>query len=197
MKKLLVIIGFVVFGQLFANEELNITATTEQNATKSVEAKNFKSYKIEVLVDKRIMNFYGLDENKNLVPIKQFVVATPKTTIKYPSEIGHVVKVELDPWWYPTDKTIEEFKKHKNISLPNAVCPGNKQNYMGPFKITISNFTKERGAVYRIHGNINDSTIGKRASGGCVRMHNVEGKEFAILVRDILKQGKQISVLYI
>jgi lipoprotein-anchoring transpeptidase ErfK/SrfK len=209
MRKFWLSIILVLATSMFANSDINNSVaetniSVENNSSEIVELqipqitpKNFKSYKIEVLVEKRIMKFYGLDENKNLVSIKQFVVATPKTTIKYPSGIGHVVKVELDPWWYPTAKTRDYFKKHKNIHLPNAVCPGDKQNYMGPFKITLSNSTKERGSVYRIHGNVDDSTIGKRASGGCVRMHNGEGKEFAILVRDILKQGKQISVLYI
>ncbi|MDQ1433112.1 MAG: L,D-transpeptidase YnhG [Patescibacteria group bacterium] len=194
MRKLL-IIGLIIFGQLFANEDVNITNNSQ---TSIIEENNdFQSYKIEVIVKKKIMTFYGIDDNRNIIPIKQFIVATPKTTIEYPKELGRVVKVDLDPWWYPTDKTIEEFKKHKNICLPSAVPPGDKQNYMGSFKIILSNSTKERGSVYRIHGNIDPKSIGKRSSGGCVRMHNEEGREFAILVKNILEQGKQVTMLYI
>lgn len=158
--------------------------------------KVYSKYKIEVLVQNCIMNFYGIDEYSKEILIASYIVATPKTTEVYPKEVGKILSVDLNPWWYPTERTKNEFLK-KGIYLPDAVSPGDKNNYMGEFKIILSNYTKERGNVYRIHGNLDESSIGKRSSGGCIRMKNSEGKQFAIFVKEILEKGSEISVIYI
>ncbi|MDD5213302.1 MAG: L,D-transpeptidase family protein [Candidatus Gracilibacteria bacterium] len=163
---------------------------------KDIDLKKYESYKIDVDVNKKTMYFYGINEGGKVL-LQVYLVGSPKTTVDFPHYSCKVLKVETNPWWYPSQNTIQEFKEKKNINLPRAIAPGDKNNYMGPFKIILSNSTQKNPSIYRIHGNVDATTIGKRSSGGCVRMYNDEGKEFAILVRDILKQDKQISVLYI
>lgn len=156
----------------------------------------FNNYKIEISVKKCEMYFYGIDENKEKTLIQTYKVATPKKTEIYPKNEGKILKVDLNPWWYPTEITKAEFKKKKKINLADAIPPGDKNNYMGTFKIHLSMCTKEKGCVYRIHGNVDESSIGKRSSGGCIRMYNEEGKDFAQEVKIILDEGKDIFVQY-
>ncbi len=146
----------------------------------------------DVVVDVKACKMKFFDDDK---VIKEYTVATIKPGLPIPQD-GYITKVELLPTWYPTDKTIEYFKNHKGINLPRAVPAGHPQNYMGPFKITMTNSTESRGAVYRIHGNIDESLIGTRASGGCIRMHNTEGIEFAKEIKKLLDSGEKIRVQY-
>lgn len=143
--------------------------------------------KIDVSNCKMFFNHDGIS--------KEYTVATPKVGVPIPKGVGYITAVDLEPTWYPTQRTKDYFKDHKGIILPSAVEYGNKNNYMGAFKITMTNKT-ERGAIYRIHGNVDDSTIGKRSSGGCVRMYNIEGKEFAKIIKQLV--GKErITIEYI
>lgn len=148
------------------------------------------AYDIVVDIKNCKMKFYN---NGSL--ISEYNVATIKPGLPIPND-GVITKVEMMPTWYPTEKTIEYFKNHKGINLPKSVPAGHPQNYMGSFKITMTNSTSSRGSVYRIHGNIDESTIGKRSSGGCVRMYNKEGTEFAKEIKNLLDAGEKIRVHY-
>lgn len=151
---------------------------------------NLLAYDIVVDVKQCKMKFF---DNEKL--IREYTVATIKPGLPIPQD-GYITKVELSPTWYPTEKTIDYFKTHKGITLPKSVPAGHPQNYMGPFKITMTNSTESRGSVYRIHGNIDESLIGTRASGGCIRMHNDEGVEFAKEIKTLLNNGEKIRVQY-
>ena len=59
--------------------------------------------------------------------------------------------------------------------------PGHHLNYMGDFKISLSHKT-QKGAIYRIHGNNNPQRVGRRVTGGCFVMDNVEGQDLARMV---------------
>ena len=145
-----------------------------------------------IVVDVNHCKLLLMQENK---VIHEYSVGVIKPGLPIPQD-GYITKVDLNPTWYPTQRTKDFFRDVHHIILPSAVPAGDKNNYMGTFKITMSNFTESRGAVYRIHGNIDDSKIGTRCSGGCVRMHNSEGKMFAQNIKDLLKQGEKIKVHY-
>lgn len=206
MKKIIhIFIAFSIFSLLFAEElyeedklnpETAVIIADIQQDLKNIDIKKYDSFDIKVMVVERKMYFYGLNNGQNEL-LHTYVIGSPKIGVNYPKTPCKLLKVELNPWWHPTKKTIDEFRIKKNIILENAIPPGHKLNYMGNFKIIISDPSGKRWSIYRIHGNIDKESIGKRSSGGCVRMYNDEGKEFAIFVRDILKQGKQISILYI
>jgi len=175
--KFLIYYLFIFISLLYSNEEIK-----------------YNNYRIEINVINCNMYFYGIIDGEEKL-IKTYKVATPKITENFPKEQGKILKVDLNPWWYPTERTKEEFKK-RDIYLPNAVPPGDKNNYMGDFKIHLSMCTKDKGCVYRIHGNLDENSIGKRTSGGCIRMHNIEGKEFAIQIKNILEEGKEVLIQY-
>lgn len=112
---------------------------------------NVFAYNIVVDVKACKMRLYDKGE-----VIKEYKVATIKEGLPIPGD-GHISKVDLNPTWYPTQRTKDYFKEHKGIVLPSAVPAGHPQNYMGAFKITMTNSTASRGSVYRIHGNVDES----------------------------------------
>ena len=58
--------------------------------------------------------------------------------------------------------------KEKGINLPAVVPYGDKLNYMGAAKINLSHKVDGQ-EVYRIHGTLNENTIGTNESSGCIR----------------------------
>lgn len=145
-----------------------------------------------IKVNVKDCKMYLLDNDK---VVSEYNVATIKEGLPIP-ENGYITKVDLEPNWYPTQRTKDYFREHKNIILKDVVPYGDPQNYMGTFKITMTNSTASRGSVYRIHGNIDESKIGQRVTGGCVRMHNKEGYEFATYIKKIIKTNK-VKVEYV
>ncbi|MDD2731117.1 MAG: L,D-transpeptidase [Candidatus Portnoybacteria bacterium] len=145
-----------------------------------VSARNDSSgeYSIEVSVSRCRLYLYDISAGgKRLV--KEYAAATAKKGLGvYPSGNGYVTKIEFQPAWLPTAYSRWYFKTAKNIDLPAFIPPGHPQNYMGSFKIHLSHQTS-KGSVYRIHGNNDSSLIGKRVTGGCIRLHNGEGEELA------------------
>jgi len=135
-------------------------------------------YSIEVSVSRcRLYLYKTFPDGKRLV--KEYAAATAKKGLgTYPLGDGYVTKIEFQPAWLPTAYSRWYFKVTKNIDLPAFVPPGHPQNYMGSFKIHLSHQTS-KGSVYRIHGNNDPSLVGKRVTGGCIRMHNGEGEELA------------------
>lgn len=127
---------------------------------------------------------YETREQKQLVLIKEYSVSTVKTNAAYfPLGKGVVTEIIKNPYWYPTESIKEAFAE-RGINLPNAVPPGDPLNYMGSFKITLSHSVPGKGAVYRIHGTRKEDRdkIGKRVSGGCIRMLNEDGEELAKII---------------
>lgn len=114
--------------------------------------------------------------------IKKYKVSTAKKQIEKPLGYGKITKISINPTWYPTTDTIKTFKK-RGINLPSVVPPGNKFNYMGAAKINLTHEVNGKN-VYRIHGTLDERTIGTNESAGCVRMKNAQVVELATLIND-------------
>ncbi len=123
--------------------------------------------------------------------VKSFPVALPRITPNNLPIEGEVVRIEKRPFWYPTEETREYFKKKKNIDLPNVISPGDPQNAMGKAKIVLFFKTPEVNPLIRIHGTNEPNSIGKRTSGGCIRMHNDD----VLALADMIK-GKNTFVVF-
>ena len=136
---------------------------------------------IEVDSSKNIMFLKAKLDNK-IRTIQTYIVSTGKKDIKKPTGEGSVTSITLNPFWYPTQETIELFKK-RGIDLPTVVPPGNKYNYMGLAKISLSHIVDGKN-TFRIHGTINESTIGTNESSGCIRMKNSEVIQLAKLLKE-------------
>ena len=143
-----------------------------------------KSYdKLIIEVDsKHNIMFLKANANKNIINIKSYKVSTAKSNIKKPLGIGFITSISLKPQWYPTIETLRTFKQ-KGITLPSVVPYGHNLNYMGAAKINLSH--KVNGnEVYRIHGTLNEKTIGTNESSGCIRMKNNEVVQLANILNE-------------
>lgn len=118
--------------------------------------------------------------NNKIRNLQTYVVSTAKKDIRKPTGEGSVTAITLNPIWYPTQDTIESFNK-RGIDLPAVVLPGNKYNYMGAAKISLSHIVDGKN-TFRIHGTLSESTIGSNESSGCIRMKNNEVIELASLL---------------
>ncbi len=114
--------------------------------------------------------------------IKTFRVSTGKNSIEKPFGEGNVTKISLNPIWYPTEDTRKSFRK-KGIFLPSVVHSGDKYNYMGAAKINLTHEVNGK-STFRIHGTLNEKTIGTNESAGCIRMKNSEVLQLATLMND-------------
>lgn len=149
-------------------------------------------YYIEISISQCKLRLYAKDSGDSKFLIREYDVATVKKNNRtFPFGLGKITRIEIDPWWYPTNNSQNEFAK-RGISLGNSVPPGSPLNYMGKFKIYLSH-TTSKGAVYRIHGTpqSEDHKIGQRVTGGCIRMHNNEGLALA----KILTQGTEVNII--
>lgn len=115
--------------------------------------------------------------------IVTYPVAIPRVQ-KYPLPLeGRVERIELDPWWYPTEDTLEYYLRKKKIKLPKAVPPGDPENAMGVAKIIIK-FASLIKKPYRIHGTNSPGSIGKKATSGCIRMHNADVTALCDMIKE-------------
>ena len=149
---------------------------------------------IEVNSNNNIMLLKGSSEQK-FINIKSYKVSTAKTNIKKPLGVGNITAISLEPSWYPTQKILRAFRQ-KGINLPSTVPFGHKLNYMGSAKINLSHRVNGN-EVYRIHGTLNEDTIGTNESSGCIRMKNNEVVELASLLNNFasLKSFDNIKVI--
>lgn len=133
--------------------------------------------------------------NNNYEEIKTYKVSTGKDEVKKPFGAGKVSKISLNPVWYPTADTIKSFKK-RGINLPSVVPPGNKYNYMGAAKINLTHEVDGKN-TFRIHGTLNEKTIGTNESAGCIRMKNGDVVQLATLLNQFanLKSLNDVKVI--
>ncbi|MDZ7818376.1 MAG: L,D-transpeptidase, partial [Aliarcobacter sp.] len=120
--------------------------------------------------------------NNELKQIKEYRVSTAKKDVKKPFGEGKISKISLNPIWYPTKDTLKTFRK-RGINLPSVVPPGHKYNYMGAAKINLTHIVDGKN-TFRIHGTLNESTIGTNESAGCIRMKNSDVLQLASLLND-------------
>lgn len=86
-----------------------------------------------------------------------------------------VLRKVKDPIWIPPED-IRAFNQTQGITLPRIMKAG-PDNPLGPYAIYLGLPT------YLIHSTIFPDSVGKRASFGCIRMHEQDIKDFYPLVR--------------
>lgn len=111
-----------------------------------------------------------VDENKLYLydgfdVIGTWDVATGKPDYTTPAGVWNIWDMRENPAWY--NPALDSW----GAGLP-AVVPGGPGNPMGTRAIYI-----DAPGLIRIHGTTDDSSIGRYASHGCIRMHNWEIEE--------------------
>ena len=127
--------------------------------------------------------------------LKNYTVSTAKEGVKKPLGTGRVSSVSLNPVWYPTQDTKRNFAK-KGINLPNMIPANHKYNYMGAAKINLTHIVDGK-QTYRIHGTLNEKSIGTKESAGCIRMRNSDVVELAKIIQDFIdnKGASRVKVI--
>lgn len=120
--------------------------------------------------------------NDNFENIGKYRVSTGKDDVKKPFGEGKISQISLNPVWYPTATTIKSFKK-RGINLPSVIPPGHKFNYMGSAKINLTHEVDGKN-TFRIHGTLDERTIGTNESAGCIRMKNKEVLQLATFLNE-------------
>ena len=193
------------------DEQIKKGSKSNQTFTKSYEKKvsksnlpkeqrrNLNNYdELIIRVDSKtnIMELFAKD-GENEEKIKSYIVSTGKDSIKKPLGVGRISQISLNPVWYPTADTKKSFAK-KGIILPNVVPPNHKYNYMGMAKLNLTH-SVDGNTTYRIHGTLNEKTLGSNESAGCIRMRNNDVVELAILLEEFanIKTLNKIKVVLI
>lgn len=101
---------------------------------------------------------------------RTFSVATAKPGFTTPSGVWNIYDKQVDPTWH--NPALDSW----GADLP-AVIPGGPGNPMGTRAIYI-----DAPGLIRIHGTSDDSSIGRYASHGCIRMHNSEIEQLYPLI---------------
>ena len=193
------------------DEQIKKVSKNSQTFTKSYEKKvsksnlpkeqrrNLNNYdELIIRVDSKtnIMELFAKN-GENEEKIKSYIVSTGKDSIKKPLGVGRISQISLNPVWYPTQDTKKSFAK-KGIILPNVVPPNHKYNYMGMAKLNLTH-SVDGNTTYRIHGTLNEKTLGSNESAGCIRMRNNDVVELAILLEEFanIKTLNKIKVVLI
>ncbi|MGJ0341296.1 L,D-transpeptidase [Aliarcobacter cryaerophilus] len=193
------------------DEQIKKGSKNSQTFTKSYEKKvsksnlpkeqrrNLNNYdELIIRVDSKtnIMELFAKN-GENEQKIKSYIVSTGKDSIKKPLGVGRISQISLNPVWYPTQDTKKSFAK-KGIILPNVVPPNHKYNYMGMAKLNLTH-SVDGNTTYRIHGTLNEKTLGSNESAGCIRMRNNDVVELAILLEEFanIKTLNKIKVVLI
>lgn len=193
------------------DEQIKKGSKNSQTFTKSYEKKvsksnlpkeqrrNLNNYdELIIKVDSKtnIMELFAKN-GENEEKIKSYIVSTGKDSIKKPLGVGKISQISLNPVWYPTADTKKSFAK-KGIILPNVVPPNHKYNYMGMAKLNLTH-SVDGNTTYRIHGTLNEKTLGRNESAGCIRMKNNDVVELAILLEEFanIKTLNKIKVVLI
>jgi lipoprotein-anchoring transpeptidase ErfK/SrfK len=108
------------------------------------------------LNENRLFLYQGFHE------VRSYSVATAKPGFTTPSGVWTIYDKKENPTWY--NPALDSW----GADLP-AVIPGGPGNPMGTRAIYI-----DAPGLIRIHGTTDDSSIGRYASHGCIRMHNSE-----------------------
>jgi lipoprotein-anchoring transpeptidase ErfK/SrfK len=111
--------------------------------------------------------------------VHSYSVATAKPGYTTPAGDWTIYDMRKDPTWY------NPAQDSWGAGLP-AVIPGGPGNPMGPRALYIT-----APGLIRIHGTTDDSSIGRYASHGCIRMHNAE----VIALYDMVDVGDPVIVV--
>ncbi len=179
-KKILVTNQIVEKTQKIENKK-EIVEVVMNNPESEPTILNYEELIIEVNANTNLMTV-NAKINNELKEIKEYVVSTAKKDVKRPFGEGRISKISLNPTWYPTQDTLKSFRK-RGINLPSVVPPGHKYNYMGAAKINLTHIVDGKN-TFRIHGTLNEKTIGSNESAGCIRMKNSDVLQLAALIND-------------
>lgn len=114
-----------------------------------------------------------------------FPSSSKDIVMTYPIGIGRVGKTiplvrtavtrkAKNPTWIPP-ADIRAFNKEKGIVLPHSM-PAGPDNPLGPYAIYL------KVPTYLIHSTIFPDSVGRRASFGCIRMHEADIEDFFPLI---------------
>lgn len=187
--------------EAFYLKKLNVTSKNVSSNNKTIKEnksinklENFDTIIVEVDSKRNIMHLKGKDK-KQETNLRSYKVSTARDDILKPLGVGSITAISLQPKWYPTQNTLKAFKR-KGINLPSVVPYGHKLNYMGAAKINLTHRVRGQD-VYRIHGTLNEDTIGSNESSGCIRMKNDEVLQLASMLNTFanLKSFDNIKVI--
>ncbi len=140
-----------------------------------------------IRVSLKELKLYLIDLEDNVF---SYPVAGPSFG-SYPYALeGIVQEIQIKPVWYPTEKTRRDFLK-KGRRLPRAVPPG-PQNPLGAAALKI-HWTNWKEPVL-IHGTNDPSSIGRRVTRGCIRLHNKHIMEIVKLIQ-VKEGGSKVRVI--
>jgi L,D-transpeptidase ErfK/SrfK len=125
------------------------------------------------------MYYYPDDRTR----VMTFPVGIGKVGRTIPIQNTVIVRKVVNPVWTPTP-AIRKFNREQGIDLPYRMEAG-PDNPLGPYAIYL------RIPTYLIHSTIFPESIGRRASFGCIRMHEDDIKEFFPLV----KPGTPVAII--
>lgn len=140
------------------------------------------------------ISFY--DENDKLVAQYPVVLPLPAEAPPKLPVRGTVVKIEKNPYWYPTKRSRDYFLEHRNIRLPKVVRPNDPLNSLGTMRISVR-YIDPIKPTSRIHGTNEPKLfllppVKRHRSGGCIRMQNQDAEALGNL---ILSESKPVRVV--
>lgn len=106
--------------------------------------------------------------------VKTYPIGIGKVGKTIPLAQTRIVRKVVNPVWIPP-QDIREFNQKQGIELP-AMMPAGPDNPLGPYAIYLGVPT------YLIHSTIFPESVGRRASFGCIRMHEDDIKDFFPIV---------------
>jgi len=128
--------------------------------TKAVAPKETRSTMGRTIVVRLNQNRLYLYDGFN--EVRSYSVATAKPGFTTPTGVWTIYDKQENPTWH--NPALDSW----GAGLP-AVIPGGPGNPMGTRAIYI-----DAPGLIRVHGTTDDSSIGRYASHGCIRMHNSE-----------------------
>ncbi len=181
----------------YKDSDALLKALNMKNNNYEVPNKNLQNYEeliIEVDSNKNIMKVKS-KIGKSINEVKTYIVSTAKVGIKKPLGEGKISSISLNPVWYPTNDTRKSFEK-KGIILPTVVPANHKYNYMGAAKLNLTHIV-DGNQTYRIHGTLNEKTLGSKESAGCIRMKNSDVLELAKMVQEFFdtKGASKVKII--
>lgn len=126
-----------------------------------------------IIINLPEMRMYYFPKNSNTV--MTFPIGIGKIGKTTPIRDTAIARKMVNPSWTPPED-IREFNRQQGIELPKTMGPG-PDNPLGPYAIYL------KIPTYLIHSTIFPESIGRRASFGCIRMHEDDIKEFFPVVQ--------------
>ncbi len=119
------------------------------------------------------MRMYYYPSNSNGI-VMTYPIGIGKIGKTIPIKNTAIARKTLNPTWTPP-ADIREFNEQQGIILPHTM-PAGPDNPLGPYAIYL------KIPTFLIHSTIFPDSVGRRASFGCIRMHESDIKDFYPLV---------------